>query len=139
MKKTHVLIVLASIACLACMTSCKDEFHIPETTYIDSLAPVLNIITPVAEEIFIGKTKVPIKIQLSDDYELSSVTVRIDPTDLSLSSFTITQDMTGLQNYDFESTYTLPTADSMTYEVNITARDFVGNSPLPIQYTFTAK
>jgi hypothetical protein len=27
----------------------------------------------------------------------------------------------------------------MVYEVNITALDFVGNAPLPIQYTFTAK
>ncbi len=136
-KITGIVVFLALIA-IASMVSCKDIINIPETAYVDSLAPVVKLISPIADDVFIGQTSIPINIELSDDYELASVTVRIDPTDITLAPFTLKRDLTGLTTYNLESTYTLPTTKSMVYEVNITALDFVGNAPLPIQYTFTA-
>lgn len=139
MQKITGIIVFVALIAIASMVSCKDIINIPETAYVDSLAPVVKLISPIADDVFIGQTSIPINIELSDDYELASVTVRIDPTDITLAPFTLTRDLTGLTTYNLESTYTLPTTKSMVYEVNITAVDFVGNAPLPIQYTFTAK
>jgi hypothetical protein len=138
MQKITGIIVLVALIAIASMVSCKDIINIPETAYVDSLAPVVKLISPIADDVFIGQTSIPINIELSDDYELASVTVRIDPTDITLAPFTLTRYLTGLTTYNLESTYTLPTTKSMVYEVNITALDFVGNAPLPIQYTFTA-
>jgi hypothetical protein len=138
MQKITGIIVFVALIAIASMVSCKDIINIPETAYVDSLAPVVKLISPIADDVFIGHTSIPINIELSDDYELASVTVRIDPTDITLAPFTLTRDLTGLTTYNLESTYTLPTTKSMVYEVNITALDFVGNAPLPIQYTFTA-
>lgn len=139
MQKITGIIVFVALIAIASMVSCKDIINIPETAYVDSLAPVVKLISPIADDVFIGQTSIPINIELSDDYELASVTVRIDPTDITLAPFTLTRDLTGLTTYNLESTYTLPTTKSMVYEVNITALDLVGNAPLPIQYTFTAK
>ena len=139
MRKITGIIIFVSLIAIASMVSCKDIINIPETAYVDSLAPVVKLISPIADDVFIGQTSIPIHLELSDDYELASVTVRIDPSDITLAPFTLTRDLTGLTTYNLESTYTLPTSKSMVYEVNITALDFVGNAPLPIQYTFTAK
>ena len=139
MRKITGIIIFVSLIAIASMVSCKDIINIPETAYVDSLAPVVKLISPIADDVFIGQTSIPIHLELSDDYELASVTVRIDPSDITLAPFTLTRDLTGLTTYNLESTYTLPTSRSMVYEVNITALDFVGNAPLPIQYTFTAK
>ena len=139
MQKITGIIVFVALIAIASMVSCKDIINIPETAYVDSLAPVVKLISPIADDVFIGQTSIPIHLELSDDYELASVTVRIDPSDITLASFILTRDLTGLTTYNLESTYTLPTSKSMVYEVNITALDFVGNAPLPIQYTFTAK
>ena len=139
MRKITGIIIFVSLIAIASMVSCKDIINIPETAYVDSLAPVVKLISPIADDVFIGQTSIPIHLELSDDYELASVTVRIDPSDITLAPFTLTRDLTGLTTYNLESTYTLPTTKSMVYEVNITALDFVGNAPLPIQYTFTAK
>jgi hypothetical protein len=139
MRKITGIIIFVSLIAIASMVSCKDIINIPETAYVDSLAPVVKLISPIADDVFIGQTSIPIHLELSDDYELASVTVRIDPSDLTLAPFTLTRDLTGLTTYNLESTYTLPTTKSMVYEVNISALDFVGNAPLPIQYTFTAK
>jgi hypothetical protein len=119
MRKITGIIIFVSLIAIASMVSCKDIINIPETAYVDSLAPVVKLISPIADDVFIGQTSIPIHLELSDDYELASVTVRT--------------------TYNLESTYTLPTTKSMVYEVNISALDFVGNAPLPIQYTFTAK
>ncbi len=139
MRKITGIIVFVALIAIASMVSCKDIINIPETAYVDSLAPVVKLISPIADDVFIGQTSIPIHLELSDDYELASVTVRIDPSDITLAPFILTRDLTGLTTYNLESTYTLPTSKSMVYEVNITALDFVGNAPLPIQYTFTAK
>ncbi len=139
MQKITGIIVFVALIAIASMVSCKDIINIPETAYVDSLAPVVKLISPIADDVFIGQTSIPIHLELSDDYELASVTVRIDPSDITLAPFTLTRDLTGLTTYNLESTYTLPTTKSMVYEVNISALDFVGNAPLPIQYTFTAK
>ena len=139
MRKITGIIIFVSLIAIASMVSCKDIINIPETAYVDSLAPVVKLISPIADDVFIGQTSIPIHLELSDDYELASVTVRIDPSDITLPPFTLTRDLTGLTTYNLESTYTLPTTKSMVYEVNISALDFVGNAPLPIQYTFTAK
>ena len=139
MQKITGIIVFVALIAIASMVSCKDIINIPETAYVDSLAPVVKLISPITDDVFIGQTSIPIHLELSDDYELASVTVRIDPSDITLASFILTRDLTGLTTYNLESTYTLPTTKSMVYEVNITALDFVGNAPLPIQYTFTAK
>ena len=139
MLKITGIIIFVSLIAIASMVSCKDIINIPETAYVDSLAPVVKLISPIADDVFIGQTSIPIHLELSDDYELASVTVRIDPSDITLAPFTLTRDLTGLTTYNLESTYTLPTTKSMVYEVNISALDFVGNAPLPIQYTFTAK
>ncbi|HBN02982.1 MAG TPA: hypothetical protein DD396_02965 [Bacteroidetes bacterium] len=139
MRKITGIIIFVSLIAIASMVSCKDIINIPETAYVDSLAPVVKLISPIADDVFIGQTSIPIHLELSDDYELASVTVRIDPSDITLAPFTLTRDLTGLTTYNLESTYTLPTTKSMVYEVNISALDFVGNAPLPIQYTFTAK
>ena len=138
MRKITGIIIFVSLIAIASMVSCKDIINIPETAYVDSLAPVVKLISPIADDVFIGQTSIPIHLELSDDYELASVTVRIDPSDITLAPFTLTRDLTGLTTYNLESTYTLPTTKSMVYEVNISALDFVGNAPLPIQYTFTA-
>ena len=139
MRKITGIIVFVALIAIASMVSCKDIINIPETAYVDSLAPVVKLISPISDDVFIGQTSIPIHLELSDDYELASVTVRIDPSDITLAPFILTRDLTGLTTYNLESTYTLPTSKSMVYEVNITALDFVGNAPLPIQYTFTAK
>lgn len=139
MRKITGIIIFVSLIAIASMVSCKDIINIPETAYVDSLAPVVKLISPIADDVFIGQTSIPIHLELSDDYELASVTVRIDPSDITLAPFTLTREITGLTTYNLESTYTLPTTKSMVYEVNISALDFVGNAPLPIQYTFTAK
>jgi hypothetical protein len=139
MRKITGIIIFVSLIAISLTVGCKDVINIPETAYIDSLAPVVKLISPISDDVFIGQTSIPIHLELSDDYELASVTVRIDPTDITLAPFTLTRDLTGLTTYNLESTYTLPTTKSMVYEVNITALDFVGNAPLPIQYTFTAK
>ncbi len=139
MRKITGIIIFVSLIAIASMVSCKDIINIPETAYVDSLASVVKLISPIADDVFIGQTSIPIHLELSDDYELASVTVRIDPSDITLAPFTLTRDLTGLTTYNLESTYTLPTTKSMVYEVNISALDFVGNAPLPIQYTFTAK
>ena len=139
MQKITGIIVFIALIAVASIVSCKDIINIPETAYVDSLAPVVKIISPIADDIFIGQTCIPIHLELGDDFELASVTVRIDPSDITLAPFILTLDLTGLTTYNLESTYTLPTTKSMVYEVNISALDFVGNAPLPIQYTFTAK
>lgn len=139
MRKITGIIIFVSLIAISLTVGCKDVINIPETAYIDSLAPVVKLISPISDDVFIGQTSIPIHLGLSDDYELASVTVRIDPSDITLAPFILTRDLNGLTTYNLESTYTLPTSKSMVYEVNITALDFVGNAPLPIQYTFTAK
>jgi len=87
MQKITGIIVFVALIAIASMVSCKDIINIPETAYVDSLAPVVKLISPIADDVFIGQTSIPIHLELSDYYELASVTVRIAPSDMTLAPF----------------------------------------------------
>jgi hypothetical protein len=131
-----MVVVAASVLFIG---GCKDEFNIPEIDYVDSLPPAVKVLSPTKDTVITGQTAVPIIIELSDDYELNSLTISIAPTKVSLAGYTETIDLSGKKEFTFTDSYTLPTTDSMTYEVNIAASDLVNNKPLPIQYFFTTK
>jgi hypothetical protein len=139
MKKTIGIALFLGVALMIVHSGCKDEFNIPETVYIDSLPPTLTVMTPQANQVFSNVTSVPIRIELSDDYELNTINIRIDPSDFNLPSYSLSQDISGLKTTVFETTYTLPTTDSMTYELNVKVTDVVDNTSLPTQFSFTAK
>jgi hypothetical protein len=76
-------------------------------------------------------------IRITDDYEIAKVNVRLIPEDLSLTGFDEEVEISD-SLYTYTKNFTLPTTDSMKYEVNVRAEDLVGNS-LNEVYFFTAK
>jgi hypothetical protein len=134
MKKILMITAILSLG----ITSCKDEINIPEYGgYVDGDSPVIEALSPTKDDTLDATEVVNFVIRITDDYEIAKVSVRLIPDDLSLTGFEEEVELSD-SLYTYTKNFTLPTTDSMRYEVNVRAEDLVGNS-LNEVYFFTAK
>ena len=135
MKK---LLVLTAILALG-ITACKDEINLPDYGgYVDGDSPIIEPVSPAKDATLDAAQQVNFEIRVTDDYELAKVNIRLIPEDITLTGFDEEIVLSDSSTYTFVKNFTLPTTDSMRYEVNIRAEDLVGNS-LNEVYFFTAK
>ena len=135
MKKIVLLIAILSLG----ITACKDEINLPEYDgYVDGDSPMIEAVSPTKDTTLDATEVVNFVIRITDDYEIAKVNVRlIIPEDLSLTGFDEEVEISD-SLYTYTKNFTLPTTDSMRYEVNVRAEDLVGNSRNEV-YFFTAK
>lgn len=120
------------------VTSCKDEINLPEYGgYVDGDSPTIEILSPREDAVLDASKDVNFAVRVRDDFEVSEITVRLIPGDISFTGFEEVVEASDTL-YTYTKNFTLPTTDSMQYEVNISATDFVGNSQDKV-YFFTAK
>jgi hypothetical protein len=133
------LLILSAILAIG-ISGCKDEINLPEYGgYVDGDSPIIVPLSPAKDASIDATQQVNFEINITDDYQLAKISVRLIPDDISLTGFDeeiILND--SVSSYTFTKDFTLPTADSMRYEVNVRAEDLVGNS-LNEVYFFTAK
>lgn len=135
MKKIVLFIAVLSLG----ITACKDDINLPEYDgYVDGDSPSIEAVSPTKDTTLDATEVVNFVIRITDDYEIAKVNVRlIIPEDLSLTGFDEEVEISD-SLYTYTKNFTLPTTDSMKYEVNVRAEDLVGNS-LNEVYFFTAK
>ena len=135
MKKIVLLIAVLSLG----ITACNDDINLPEYDgYVDGDSPSIEAVSPTKDTTLDATEVVNFVIRITDDYEIAKVNVRlIIPEDLSLTGFDEEVEISD-SLYTYTKNFTLPTTDSMKYEVNVRAEDLVGNS-LNEVYFFTAK
>jgi hypothetical protein len=134
MKKLVLLTAVLSLG----ITACKDEINLPEYDgYTDGDSPTIEAVSPSKDATLDATEVVNFVIRIRDDYEIAKVSVRLIPDDLSLTGFDEEVEISD-SLYTYTKNFTLPTTDSMGYEVNVRAEDLVGNS-LYEEYSFTAK
>ena len=125
--------VFATLAILGC----KDELNIPEyNPNIDGDGPTIEISSPTENGEYHGNSTVPIDIVFADNFYLSEFTVAIAKVDSLDQDFVYTQ-KTNDSSFRYTGTYTLPFADTTTYEVQLQVRDSVGFGTLE-SYQFRA-
>jgi hypothetical protein len=135
MKKIVLLIAVLSLG----ITACNDDINLPEYDgYVDGDSPSIEAVSPTKDTTLDATEVVNFVIRITDDYEIAKVNVRlIIPEDLSLTGFDEEVEISD-SLYTYTKNFTLPTTDSMRYEVNVRAEDLVGNSRNEV-YFFTAK
>ena len=134
MKKIVLLFAVLTLG----ITACKDEINLPEYDgYVDGASPTIEALSPSKDTTLDATEVVNFVIRITDDYEIAKVNVRLIPEDLSLTGFDEEVEISD-SLYTYTKNFTLPTTDSMRYEVNVRAEDLVGNS-LNEVYFFTAK
>jgi hypothetical protein len=134
MKKIVLFIAVLSLG----ITACKDDINLPEYDgYVDGDSPSIEAVSPAKDTTLDATEVVNFVIRITDDYEIAKVNVRLIPEDLSLTGFDEEVEISD-SLYTYTKNFTLPTTDSMKYEVNVRAEDLVGNS-LNEVYFFTAK
>ena len=120
------------------ITACKDEINLPEYGgYVDGDSPVIEALSPTQNATIDASKTANFVIRVTDDYEVAKVIVRLIPGDITLTGFEEEVEVSD-SIYTYTKNFTLPTTDSMRYEVNVSALDFVGNS-IDEVYFFTAK
>jgi hypothetical protein len=130
-----VLLLIIGIS----LVSCRDELNLPEYTPIveDAADPSIAALSPTDGEIITGATTVPVKINFSDDLALSQVQVQIVPVNFSDPGLSMTIN-TSEKTYTVDTTYTIPSSDSIVYDVLLIASDEASNV-VNQAYQFTTK
>ena len=133
MKK---IVIVFSLAFL--VIGCKDEFNLPiYNTIEDTESPTISIISPVKDQTYSGLNQIPVQINFSDDYELEEIQFQLSPINFASPSFTVTK-MAGTKNFSLDTFYTVPSTDSITYDVLIVVNDLANNHTTE-SYQFTTK
>jgi hypothetical protein len=132
----HKLIVFA--LALVTLLGCKDEFNIPVyDSYVDGDDPIITIVSPSEDTVYIGESKIAIHIEFKDDYELSEVEFDLQPTNGSFSGINFKETLSGDSTYTYQSEFIIPTTDSTRYEIYIQATDLVGNTAKELYFITT--
>ncbi|PCJ65540.1 MAG: hypothetical protein COA58_09010 [Bacteroidetes bacterium] len=132
MKKLLTIGILAFT-----LLSCKDELNIPETnSYVDGNAPIITIVSPPKDTVFVGKTSIPIRIEVKDDYEIMEFEFDIQDQAGVLQGLNFKKTLSDT-TFIYEAEYTIPTTDSTRYEVYINVTDLVGNNDNTVYFITT--
>lgn len=128
-----------AILCVLVLSSCKDEINLPVYGTIDDTAsPVISIITPTPNEVITGSsTQIPFQVQFRDDYRVNEIQVQIVPRNFATGTMSFTLDVQD-SIYNLDTLYTIPSSDSLVYDVLLVADDLLGNVT-PESYEFTTK
>jgi hypothetical protein len=134
MKKITVVFSL-----LALCFGCKDDFNLPEyTTPIeDTEKPTLMILSPEKNKTYSGLTQLPIQIDVMDNEEVDEIQFQLTPVNFSSSSFSAIKKVAD-KSYRLDTFYTIPSKDSIVYDVLIVASDKYKNITTE-SYQFTTK
>jgi len=131
MKKIAIVFSLAVIA-----IGCKDDFNLP-VTIEDTENPTISIISPVKNQTYSGLTQIPVQVNFNDDYQLDEVQFQLSPINFASPSFSITK-KAGEKSFSIDTIYTVPSTDSIVYDVLIVVNDAVNNIATE-SYQFTTK
>ncbi len=133
MKKIAIVFSLAIL-----VFGCKDEFNLPDYgTIEDTENPTISIISPVKNQTYSGLTQIPIQVNFNDDYQLDEVQFQLSPINFASPSFSITK-KAGEKSFSIDTIYTVPSTDSIVYDVLIVVNDAVNNISTE-SYQFTTK
>ncbi len=118
--------------------SCKDEFNIPEYDSVeDNENPSYSIESPIEDSVYLSKGQLPIKITFTDNYELNEVQFQMVPNNFNDNGFSFSK-VIGDSTFTLDTVYTIPSTDSISYDVLIIAGDLVDNI-VSETYTFVTK
>lgn len=118
--------------------ACKDEINLPD--YVvdhDEVYPHLVRFAPVPDSVYTGLTSLPIHIEVVDDRQVGEVKFIMVPRNHSDPGVSITRIFSG-DSAVIDTTYTIPTTDSLGYDALLIASDWYGNI-VSESYTFATK
>ena len=117
---------------------CKDEINLPEYNSIeDNESPVISLISPTKEATYSGQTQLPIRVDFTDNYEVDEVQFQLSPINFASPTFKVTKKINAT-SYSLDTFYTVPSTDSIKYDVLVIVNDGVNNITTE-SYKFTTK
>ena len=127
---------LLAMVCLMC--SCTDEFNLPEYEGIDdNESPEIELISPLENAKITGTTEINIQVNFSDDYQLNEISYQLAPLNFNDPGLSFSKTVTDSM-FSIDTTYTIPSSDSIQYDVLIIANDLLENV-VTKSYQFTSK
>ncbi len=130
--------ILAVFIVLFLVVACKDVINLPEyDTFEDNEDPIIVITSPQKNETYSGLSQIPITVEFSDNYQLDGIRFQMSPTNVAAPSINFTTAVND-STYSIDTFYTVPSTDSITYNVLIIANDIVNNITTEA-YTFNTK
>jgi len=127
LKRTLFILIMA--ASLWALTSCSEGFNDPNpsTTFIeDFFAPEITLISPLDSQYY-SAPNLPIIMDISDSFNLKSVTIDIASVGKPAPGFAATYSLLS-RNLAIDTTYIANIADTVDFAMLIIASDSSGNT-----------
>lgn len=117
---------------------CKDELNLPEYNNVeDTESPVITLVSPTKEATYSRQMQLPIRVDFTDNFEVDEVQFQLSPINFASPTFTVTKKVNATA-YSLDTFYTVPSTDSIKYDVLVIVNDGVNNIATE-SYQFTTK